>query len=81
MPILRFSDGSGGYCARPYSIKPLLHAFTVFPSTAAFEAYLIRAKETRRMFKESNWDTRDGESRVWRDIESHDVDPDTNPGY
>lgn len=33
------------------------------------------------MFKESNWDTRDSESRVWRDIESHDVDPDTKFGY
>lgn len=50
-------------------------AFTILPSAALFEPYLDWAKETRGMFKEGTWDTRDGESRVWRDIESHDVDP------
>ncbi|KGO39600.1 hypothetical protein PEX1_105580 [Penicillium expansum] len=56
-------------------------AFTIFPSVAAFELYMNRAKETGGEFKEGNWDVRDGESRIWRDVKSNAVDPDTKSGY
>lgn len=43
--------------------------FAVYPSTAAFELYLAQAKENGVVFKEGNWDLRDGESRVWRSVQ------------
>lgn len=43
--------------------------FTIHPSSTAFRIYLDRAKETGGIFKEGNWDLRDGDSHVWRNVE------------
>ena len=55
--------------------------FPNFSSVDAFEVYLGRAKETSAKFKEGNCDTRGDESRIWRDVESDDVDADSTSGY
>ncbi|GIK00852.1 hypothetical protein Aspvir_004881 [Aspergillus viridinutans] len=64
--------------------------FSIFPSPAAFELYLDRAKETGGTFEEGNFDeNRGAESRVWRSVEpgtlknelSSSTSADGNPGY
>ncbi|RHZ61411.1 hypothetical protein CDV55_106522 [Aspergillus turcosus] len=51
------------------AIAPKGVKFAVYPSIAAFELYLAQAKENGGVFKEGNWDLRDGESRVWRSVQ------------
>jgi hypothetical protein len=64
--------------------------FSIFPSPAAFELCLDRAKETGGIFEEGDWDhNRGAESRVWRSIEentfknglSDDIRTDRKLGY
>lgn len=64
--------------------------FSIFPSPAAVELCLDRAKETGGAFEEGDWDrNRGAESRVWRNVEqntskselSNGVSTDRKMGY